>query len=124
MGNSAEIASRLREERRRLKLNQTAFGQLGGVALDTQSRYETGRTNPDSAYLGMLAESGVDVLYVLTGARQSTEGLGPGASRIASIFLRLPSDHQEMLLIFAEAMLSKYVEIVQPAEDEGEPDET
>jgi transcriptional regulator with XRE-family HTH domain len=117
LGNTAEIVARLREERRRLGLNQTAFGRLGEVSLDTQSRYESGKTTPDSAYLALLAAAGVDVLYILTGERQAAEGLGQGASRIAGIYLRLPAAHQEVLLIFAEAMLSKYVDIVGPGDE-------
>lgn len=118
MVNLVETSSRLREERKRLKLNQTAFGELGGVGLQTQSRYEQGRFAPDSLYLAKLAEAGVDVLYILTGNRQSAEGLGPGASRLVGIYHRLPPAHQEPLLIFAEAMLSKYVEIAGPADDD------
>jgi transcriptional regulator with XRE-family HTH domain len=118
LGNTAEIVARLREERRRLGLNQTVFGRLGGVSLDTQNRYESGKTTPDSEYLARLIPEGVDVLYILTGERQSAEGLGPGASRIVSAYLRLPPEHQEVLQIFAEAMLSKYVEIVGPADQD------
>lgn len=64
-----EFSKRLREERKRLKLNQNDFGALSGVTLDTQSNYETGKRNPDSAYLSAIAKHGVDVGYILTGVR-------------------------------------------------------
>lgn len=64
MGN---IGERLREERERLGTNQTDFGALAGVTKKTQMNYETGKRHPDAAYLQLIAEKGVDVLYVVTG---------------------------------------------------------
>lgn len=58
---------RLKEERRRLGLNQENFAALGGVKKDAQVNYENGSRKPDSAYLEAVAAAGVDVLYVLTG---------------------------------------------------------
>lgn len=60
---------RLREERKRLGLNQTDFAAIGGVKKETQSNYETGIRRPDSAYLEAIAAHGVDVGYLLTGIR-------------------------------------------------------
>lgn len=54
----------MRKERR---LNQSAFAALGGVGLQTQSRYENGETEPQVRYLAALAEAGIDVAFVLTG---------------------------------------------------------
>lgn len=65
----SEIFERLREERKRLKMNQNDFGSLGGVTLDTQSNYEIGKRFPDSNYLSAIAAAGADVLYILTGVR-------------------------------------------------------
>jgi len=61
------IGDRLREERKRLGLSQTALAKVAGVHLNTQSRYEKGHTEPDSAYLEAIGRAGVDVLYVLSG---------------------------------------------------------
>lgn len=66
------IGSRLQEERERLSLNQTDFGEIGGVKKRAQINYESGERSPDADYLARLAGGGVDVLYVLTGRRDAT----------------------------------------------------
>lgn len=66
--NMDDIGRRLREERRRLGLNQDDFAELGGVKKNAQLHYENGSRSPDAAYLTAIAEAGVDVLYVLTGS--------------------------------------------------------
>lgn len=66
---SAELGLRLREERELLGLNQTEFGQLGGVAKVAQLNYEKGYRVPGAEYLNRLAMGGVDVGYVLSGLR-------------------------------------------------------
>lgn len=65
-----QIGSRLREERRRLGLNQTQVAGIAGVSLTSQSHYESATHRPDSAYLSQVAGAGIDILYVLTGTRQ------------------------------------------------------
>lgn len=65
---------RLREERERLGMSQTALGEIGGVLEQAQIKYESGARKPDAGYLAAVAEVGIDVLYVITGARSS-----PGA---------------------------------------------
>lgn len=60
---------RLREERKKLGLNQAEFAALGGVTVDSQGNYERGLRKPDSAYLEAIAREGVDVAYLLTGVR-------------------------------------------------------
>lgn len=65
----SEFPSRLREERRRLGMNQTEFAKATGVHLNSQSRYEKGERAPDTTYLAALAKVGVDLVFVLTGER-------------------------------------------------------
>lgn len=99
MFNLVEFSARLRQERKAKRLNQSDFGALGGVGLQTQSRYEKGETEPSAAYLADLAHSGVDVLYILTGQRQSASlsddvsyaagALGRMAPNARSVFLEL-----------------------------------
>lgn len=67
------IGNRLREERKRIGLDQGPFGQIGGVQTVAQSNYENGKRMPDAAYLEKVAAAGVDVLYVLTGTRSLSE---------------------------------------------------
>ncbi|WP_217426194.1 helix-turn-helix domain-containing protein [Pandoraea commovens] len=64
-----DVGNRLRDERKRLNLNQEEFASIGGVTRRAQTTYENGRRVPDARYLSAVAGIGVDVQYVLTGAR-------------------------------------------------------
>jgi len=66
------IGPRLREERQRLKLSQSALGAAGGVETNAQGNYESGARSPKVDYLLAIAEAGVDIYYVLTGAHCQT----------------------------------------------------
>ncbi|RMV13774.1 putative DNA-binding protein [Pseudomonas savastanoi] len=63
------IGCRLRKERERLSMSQRTFGEIGGVEANAQGKYENGDRAPKADYLAAVAAKGVDVLYVLTGAR-------------------------------------------------------
>ena len=76
------IGARLREERERLGLNQEGFGQLGGVRKLAQLLYEKDERKPDSDYLVAVAAAGVDVLFVLTGRRQSDLPAGDAGEQL------------------------------------------
>ncbi len=64
------ISERLREERKRLGLNQVDFGAAGGVRKLAQINYESGERQPDAGYLAAVAAAGADVRYILTGERE------------------------------------------------------
>lgn len=66
-----DIETRLCEERERLGKTQADFAALGRVEKRTQANYEAGTRVPDGNYLAAAAAAGVDVLYVLTGRRES-----------------------------------------------------
>ncbi len=61
------IGARLKDERRRLGLNQDDFSAVGGVKKPSQIAYEQGKRAPDVLYLIAVAAIGVDMQYVLTG---------------------------------------------------------
>lgn len=63
------IGTRLREERKRLGMDQATFGEIGGVKALAQHTYESGKRTPDAKYLEAVAAAGADVLYIVTGAR-------------------------------------------------------
>ncbi|MCA8031986.1 helix-turn-helix domain-containing protein [Burkholderia arboris] len=63
------VGARLKEERKRLGMNQTEFAELGGVTRKAQSDYENDLFSPNTRYLAAVATVGVDVLYVVTGQR-------------------------------------------------------
>lgn len=64
-----KIGQRLKEERLRLKLSQSALGSIGGVETNAQGNYESGSRYPRADYLSRIAAGGVDVAYVVTGLR-------------------------------------------------------
>lgn len=67
------IGSRLKDERQRLELSQVELASVGGVGKQAQLRYEKGERMPDADYLTLVAGAGIDVLYVLTGRRDTSE---------------------------------------------------
>lgn len=71
------IGSRLRKERERLKMNQAAFGELGGVLKQAQLKYEKNDRSPDAEYLSAIALAGVDIAYVLTGIQSGCGASNP-----------------------------------------------
>ena len=93
------IAQRIREERRRLGLNQTEFGVVGGVIKQSQLNYESGTRCPDSAYLERIAAVGADVFYILTGRRmeglllsEEVEVLKPEDRELLENYRRCPTE--------------------------------
>jgi transcriptional regulator with XRE-family HTH domain len=61
------IGKRLRQERKRLKLTQSALGAIGGVEANAQGHYESGQRLPRADYLFKIAAAGVDISRVVTG---------------------------------------------------------
>jgi transcriptional regulator with XRE-family HTH domain len=106
------IGQRLKQERLRLKLSQSALGAVGGVETNAQGNYENGVRSPRADYLSRVAEVGVDVAYVVTGMSLSagTLSLGadgfspkdsqvwqnPGAERMAKVISRLHMNLHDM----------------------------
>lgn len=77
------IGKRLREERERLGLSQTAFAAIAGTTKQTLFSWETGKTAPDGFQLAALATSGADVLYILTGQRTGGASAPPPPSAVS-----------------------------------------
>lgn len=71
------IGARLKEERERLKLSQTAFGDIGEVGKTTVIAWERGTAFPNAAFLEAAATFGVDVAYVITGNRLENTAVTP-----------------------------------------------
>lgn len=61
------IHVRIKNERERLGLSQTAFGAIGDVGKTTVIAWERGTAFPNAAFLAAIANTGVDVQYVVTG---------------------------------------------------------
>lgn len=71
------IGHRLKEERERIRLSQSSFGELGGVQKQAQLKYEKGDRSPDAEYLAGIAIAGVDVVYILTGIKSHGSATTP-----------------------------------------------
>lgn len=65
------IASRLKEERKRLGVNQEDFAHMAGITRRPYVEWESGKTAPNAVQLSLLAQAGVDILYVVTGCRSA-----------------------------------------------------
>ncbi|XKM14264.1 helix-turn-helix transcriptional regulator [Orbaceae bacterium ac157xtp] len=62
---------RIKEERKKLKLTQSAIADLFGIQRETWSRYEAGTISPGMDVLIAFSKIGADIQYILTGERQS-----------------------------------------------------
>lgn len=80
---------RIREERERLEMSQTAFGAVGGVRKQAQMNYEKGERSPDSLYLAAISKIGADIQYIVTGQR--TQGaLGEELAEVVRLYQSAP----------------------------------
>lgn len=92
LNRMVSFGDRLREERVRMGLNQTEFGELAGVTKKSQMLYEADERAPDARYLLAITEAGANVLYILTGLNQEVTGQ---SNRSTST--DLPPDEQLLL---------------------------
>jgi transcriptional regulator with XRE-family HTH domain len=67
--NALSFGRRLREERDRLGLSQSALAEVGGIKRTTQHIYETDIRGPDLQYLDRIKDAGVDIAYLVLGER-------------------------------------------------------
>lgn len=61
----SKLGERLKEERVRLGLSQSAFAERLGIHRNTQIKYESGAREPDSSYLEAISRFGVNTQYVM-----------------------------------------------------------
>ncbi len=101
------FAIRLKQERRRLRMNQTEFASTGGVQKQAQFTYEKGLRYPDASYLAGIAEVGVDVLYLLTGRTSdpATLVLDPDEERLLAGYRELKSREKRGVLGLVAAII-------------------
>lgn len=73
------LSERLRSERMRLDIPQMAFAEACNVSRGALLKWEKGESAPNASALAVMAGLGVDVLYVVTGARagESESTLAP-----------------------------------------------
>lgn len=88
------LSERLKEERKRFKLNQTDFGLIGGIQKHAQMMYEKGKRYPNGEYLSLLESAGVDVGYIITGNRDTSS---ESAQLFIKTFLSLDEKSQQSI---------------------------
>lgn len=96
----------LREERVRLGLKQEEMAQIGGVTRNTQGSYERDERRPDTGYLKALHAVGLDILYVVTGARtpDPVGGLSEEEEVLVKRYRSMPTDDQKSVRRFVQAI--------------------
>lgn len=103
---TTSMGERLRDERRKIGLNQTQLGEIAGVGKTTQLKYEKGSSFPDASYLAAVSEVGVDILYVVTGRRTTApvEALSVREQTVVYNFRALPEDDKAALQRLSNAL--------------------
>ena len=95
------VGSRLKSERERLGLSQSAFAERCGSKKTSQINYEANRRHPGSDYLSAAAEIGADVLFVITGNRSAGAPVqapdGPSVVRTGSGALELTAEERALI---------------------------
>lgn len=117
MHSNYGIGDRLFEERKRLDLNQTEMGKLGGVTYGTYANYELNKRFPDAECLAKLYAAGVDVLYVITGQRQ-TALLPPEDRAILDGLKSLKPDQRQIAESSAWAVIDGFRKYNTPTEND------
>ena len=124
------IGNRLKDERERVRLSQTAIAELAGTTKKTQIDYELNRTPPKASYLAKIASLGVDVGYVVTGLR--AENVAHTPIELAYVrncrlltLKKLEQKGLDMLVILREASGIKITDLPlhpDPTDDPSAPD--
>lgn len=109
----SDFSVRLKEERKRLRLNQAQFAMLGGVKKGAQFNYENGSRAPDSDYLMAITAAGVDTYYLLSGVLLIA-GLSAEEAELFANFRRLDPRGRARLLGMADGLsIACLIPIVQ-----------
>lgn len=90
------IGKRLKLERERLNLTQTALGELGGMGKTTVIAWEKGTAFPNAEFLEKAASYGIDVYYVITGNRLTNTATTPIELSYLRICRALPDQPAKM----------------------------
>lgn len=96
------IGERLAQERVRLGWSQTEAAKLAGVGFSTYGAYEQGRSTPNAECLQLLAQHGVDVLFVVTGEVAGI-ALAPDEAAILNYWRNSPKEVRAGWLAFYQA---------------------
>ncbi|HBL7015545.1 helix-turn-helix domain-containing protein [Serratia marcescens] len=88
------IGLRIKEEREKLSLTQQGLADAIGVSKRTLIDWEKDRTSPTAVQLSSLSQLGVDVLYIVTGEKNSI------SQGVVQSSLPLSQDKKELMDAF------------------------
>lgn len=113
------IGERLKDERTRLGLSQSAFAEIGGVKKLAQINYEKGERFPDALYLSNLAKIGVDVLFIVTGQKvnESSHTLVPDELLLLDGYRQLDEATKKRTVAFIWAGENPSIQQNKPLKD-------
>ncbi|GAB4062401.1 helix-turn-helix transcriptional regulator [Uliginosibacterium sediminicola] len=123
---SPGFGERLKEERERLGMSQTALAEVAGIKRMAQGQYESELRSPTVRYLSLVAAVGVDTQYLLFGMRgiqltASQRGLEKKAFQLVEGYARQQPDGQ----LGAEGRYAMFellrAYLSQHLDDEGQP---
>lgn len=105
------FGERFRDERVRLDLTQDALGSFLETSRRTVAKWEANETYPDAKQLGLFAEKGADVLFIVTGVKAilgDAQGRAPHspAERAAAVIqnLKLTEEDADLLTTVARRL--------------------
>lgn len=98
------VALRLQEERKRLSLNQSDFADHAGVSKRTQAAYEAGTSEPGIGYLRKVAELGVDVWYLITGAPAAISDISRDEQELVTQYRLLNGEDRSAVMRLIRAL--------------------
>lgn len=121
---SPGFGGRLRDERERVGMTQTALAEVAGIKRMAQGQYESEVRSPTVRYLSAVAGVGLDVQYLLFGSRSAqlpggSRGLEKKAFELVEVYARQQPDGQlgaegrYAMFEFLRAYMGRY------AEDDG-----
>jgi transcriptional regulator with XRE-family HTH domain len=89
----ASFGNRLKAERIRLGLTQTAMAELGGVRANAQLGYEKDNSSPSAEYLANLVKHGLDINFMFHGDDLAVSP-PQQVAELLSVVTQLPPAHQ------------------------------
>ncbi len=98
------FCDRLKEERKRLGLNQMDVAVHAGVSKTTQFNYEKGDRQPDATYLAAIAELGMDINYLITGSRSLNLELSTEETALLDNYRHLDDEQKNALETVSNAL--------------------
>lgn len=115
------FSRRLREERVRLCPKQLKFAEISGIKNTLLSVLENGKQKIMAEHLAVLSKAGIDIGYVITGARSSAL-LSLPESAVLDSFRALDESGREAVLLVVQRMTAN-THAPAPSVAEPQPDD-